>query len=121
MAALLAAPLLGGAGARRMDAGDLADALMLPPGPVGEMLELFRANDLLVQSAEDGSYVLGRSPERLALLDLLRLVRHDALGPLDPAAETTGALARALTERLGARTVEELVGRPIDQIQTFSL
>lgn len=119
MAALLASPMLGQLNARRMDAGDLADKLMLPLEPVGEMIDLFQNNGLLIQSAEDGAYIFARSPESVTVLDLLRLVRQGSLEPARGPAGVLGKAATELTPDLQARSVKDLVGLPLEDIKTL--
>lgn len=122
LAALLARPLLRPADAPTMDAGDLSDALMIPPGPVSEMVELFQTHGLAIQLSDKGTYILGRSPETLSVLDVLRLARH---GRLQPGEHTTPNArhesADALRTRLGAESVKDLAARPLEQIQTIDL
>lgn len=119
MAALLASPLLGKSGAKRMDAGDLADTLMLPLEPVGEVIDLFQANGLLIQSAEDGSYIFARSPENVTVLELLRLVRQGSIEPQPGANGWLSRIAGEIKPALQTRTVKDLVGLPMDDIKTF--
>jgi membrane protein len=122
LAALLAAPLLDPHGGKRMDQGDLADALMCPPGPLGELLELLRSNGLLIQSADDATFVLGRSPERLTVLDLLRLVRQGELEPAPPSERVfMNELADSISGPLARMTVQDLAQTPLEQIHTISL
>ena len=119
MATLLASPLLGKEGAKRMDAGDLADTLMLPLEPVGEMIDLFQTHGLLIQSAEDGAYIFSRSPENVSVLDLLRLVRQ---GTMEPAAGNSGWLSKVAGEikpMLQSKTVKDLVAMSLDDIKTL--
>jgi DNA-binding IscR family transcriptional regulator len=86
------------------------------------MLELFRGQGLLVQSAEDGGYMLARSPEDLGVLDLLRLVRQ---GDLAAATDEKGAAATRLAPQAlppaMARTIKDLADEPLESIQTFAI
>lgn len=120
LAVLLAAPMLGRPDAHRMDNTDLADALALPLEPVNEMLETFAGHNLVVQSAEDGTFILARSPEELTALDLLRLVRQGSLEPRQ--VEHTGpfAVAPDVIERLRTTTVRSLADTPREQIESFA-
>lgn len=120
MAALLAAPLLDQAVHKRMDAGDLADVLMLPPDPVGEMIELFQAQGLIVQSADDGAYLFARSPENVSLLDLLRLVRQGSLTPARNSHGLMEIISREIAEPLGSMTLKDLIALPVDDIKSFT-
>lgn len=121
MAALLASPLLGKEGSKRMDAGDLADTLMLPLEPVGEIIDLFQANGLLIQSAEDGAYIFARSPESVSVLDLLRLVRQGSIEPQAGASGWLSKLSCQIQPTLALKTVKDLVDLPVDDIKTFIL
>lgn len=122
LAALLAAPLLTLTDdQRRLDVGDLADMLRLPPGPVGEMLEKFQAHGLAVQSADDGTYLFARAPESVSVLDLLRLVRQGRLEPQPPGGPgLLSQLSEQLAQPLAQRTVRELVDMPVEEIRTFA-
>lgn len=119
VAALLAAPLLAKEGAKRMDAGDLADTLMLPLEPVGEIIDLFQNNGLLIQSAEDGAFIFARSPESITALDLLRLVRQGTMEPAAGANGWLGPVAREVEPVLAGKTLKSLVELPLDDIKTF--
>jgi len=119
LAALLAAPLLGKSEAKRMDVGDLADALMLPPGPVGEILELFQNNELVVQTAEDGTYLLARSPENISVLDILRLIRQGDMTSTPAKQGFLSDVSRELIQPLQAKTIKDLAHLPLDEIRTF--
>lgn len=121
MAALLSAPLLGAMEhGKRLDTGDLADLLRLPPGPVGEMIELFRSHGLVVQAADDGSYLFARSPENVSVLDILRLVRQGDLRPHPQAGGFMGDVTGQISPPLQSRTVKDLAHLPLDEIKTFN-
>ena len=120
MAALLAAPLLPDSGRQPMDAGDLADELELPSAPIGEMIELFRAEGLTIQSAENGTYLLARSPETLSVRDVLRLARQGALTPPPAGVHVLDDLSATANASLQSMTVRDLVARPLDEIHSFS-
>jgi membrane protein len=122
LAGLLAAPMIDQDRHRTMDAGDLADALNCPPDPLGEMLELFRGNGLLVQSADDQTFTLARSPEEVTVLDVLRLVRQGHLKPRGDVSEGTLLdVDVLLLEPLRRRTLGDLARMPLEKIQGLKL
>ncbi|MEN6624842.1 MAG: YhjD/YihY/BrkB family envelope integrity protein [Candidatus Sumerlaeia bacterium] len=119
LAALLAAPMLDVDAQRpALDTGELADELKVPSEPVGEVLDLFENNGLVTRT-EEGAFVFVRSPERVSMLDIIRLVRHGRLH-VTPAKMWETAHEK-LTAELGAHTIKDLAGRPLDSIQTYSL
>jgi membrane protein len=132
LTALLAAPMVETAGSKPMDAGDLADALRCPPDPLNEMLELFRTGGLLIQSSDDATFLLARSPDHITILDILRLVREGrrpnhrpsaprAIGDGQPAEQGFFGLGEAVLEPLRRKTAADLADLPLDTIHAFKL
>lgn len=121
MAVLMARPLLDVEDYPRMDEGDIADLLRLPSEPVSEMLTLFQSHGLAVESAEDGSYLLARAPERLSVLDILRLVRTGSLEPGESSGELMEGVSKALSEPLANRSLTQLAQMPVEEIYTLSI
>lgn len=123
MAVLLARPLISGAASERMDAGDLADALSLPPGPISEIVTLFKDQGVAVECSEDNRYLLSRSPDQLTALDVLRLARTGSLD-VKEGDDEGGFLherTRGWDQPLAELTVHQLCDIPFEKIQTFSL
>jgi membrane protein len=124
LASLLAAPMIVPTEEDRpaTDAGALADALHCPPDPLGEMIDLFHDHGLVVQSADDLSYSLARSPESITVLDVLRLVRqgHARHDQEIPVQGTLGIDVKAL-EPLRVTTVADLARLPLESVLTFRL
>jgi YihY family inner membrane protein len=127
LTSLLAAPMVEAAGAKPMDAGDLADALRCPPDPLHEMIELFRNSGLLIQSSDDGTFLLARSPEHVSVLDILRLIRQGRLRHPAPAGGQSDApgelfnIDHAVLEPLQRRTAADLAVLPLDSIRAFRI
>ena len=120
--ALLAGPMLNGDEREPMDEADLADALNCPPDPINEMIELFRANGLLVQSADDRTLWLARSPEQVTALDILRLVREGTVSRKEGADEERLVSAhRSLAEQLDHVRLSDLAHMPIEKIEGLRL
>jgi hypothetical protein len=84
------------------------------------MIELFRRHSLLVQSAEDGSFLLARSPEQLGVLDLLHLVRQGELRtpPAEPRTDSPG-IPNNLSA-LSGQTIKDLANQSLESIQTIT-
>lgn len=124
---LLARPMLAPVGVTNepVTLEHLMDELRLPPGPVTEMLESFEVAGLAARSESDNSYMLRRIPDEIRLLDLLCLARHGSLCPDLPTPEDgpgiLDGLAEALNSADGARTLRDIVDRPIEQVRTFTL
>lgn len=119
LAAVLAIPMLDVDAQRpAMDTGELADELKVPSEPVGEILDLFENNGLVTRT-EEGAFVFVRSPERVSMLDIIRLVRHGRIHVAP--AKMWEAAHEKLSKELGAHTIKDLAGQPLDSIQTYSL
>lgn len=122
LAVLLAKPLLELEHPRRLDLGELADELCLPPMPVDEMIELFRQHELAVQTSEDERWLLARAPEKLTALEVLRLVRYGGMKRTDdienPLLEGCEPQVR---EPLARWTIKEMAELPLDQVRTIQL
>ncbi|OPZ09448.1 MAG: hypothetical protein BWZ08_00398 [candidate division BRC1 bacterium ADurb.BinA292] len=122
LAVLLGRPLLARTGAARMNVGDMADLLMLPPGPITELLALFEKNRLVIRPAGEDTYLLARSPEDLPVMEVLRLVRH---GGVAREAFRDGNAGEAgspvLLGPLATMTVRDLTLQPLESVQSFAI
>ncbi len=120
VAAVLAAPMLNpDHEGRPPDVGELADMLKLPPQPVGEMLDLFEENGLAMRT-EIGCYLFARSPERVTVLDVLRMVRNGRMRVLHDNRSLLADMTLALQAALQEQTVKDLAEKPLEEVRTLS-
>lgn len=100
----------------------MTEELKLPPEPVGELMDLFCKAGLAAVGANNSEYVLLRQPDRVKVLDVLRLVRHGSLAPESAnGAGIFDSVAQPIAEGLGTRTLADLLELPIERVRTFSL
>jgi membrane protein len=104
-----------GAGTGLWDVGRLAAELDVPGSALAPVLARLERGGLIV-ATEKEQFVPGRDPARILLVDILEAVRTLQVGRLaievrrEPAADRIiGEVEAAVRQRLGARSLEELI------------
>lgn len=100
---------------RRWTINDLAEHLDLPGAALTPIVNALEANKLLLL-AENETWVPGRDPATIELIEVLDAVRHDTAGPrlakirdIAPAVGAARSAEAALRESLKGKTVKDLL------------
>lgn len=100
---------------RRWSINDLAEHLALPGAALTPIVNALEANKLLLL-AENETWVPGRDPATIELIEVLDAVRHDTAGPrlakirdIAPAVVAARSAEAALRESLKGKTVKDLL------------
>ena len=99
----------------RWNTNRLAEHLELPGAGINPILNALERAKLLL-AAEDETWVPGRDPQAIELIEVLEAVRHDAAGPrlarirdIAPAVAAARAAEEAMRKSLKGRTLNDLV------------
>jgi len=99
----------------RWNTNRLAEHLELPGAGINPILNALERAKLLL-AAEDETWVPGRDPQAIELIEVLEAVRHDAAGPrlarirdIAPAVAAARAAEEAMRKSLKGRTRNDLV------------
>ena len=100
---------------RRWTINDLAEHLALPGAALTPIVNALEATKLLLL-AENETWVPGRDPATIELIEVLDAVRHDTAGPrlakirdIAPAVTAARSAEAALRESLKGKTVKDLI------------
>jgi membrane protein len=100
---------------RRWTINGLAEHLELPGAALGPIVTALEQKNLLIL-ADDDTWVPGRDPDQIHLIDVLEAVRHDTAGPrlgkirdIVPAVAAARSAEAALKESLKGKTVKDLM------------
>jgi membrane protein len=100
---------------RRWTINDLAEHLDLPGAALTSIVNALEANKLLLL-AENETWVPGRDPATIELIEVLDAVRHDTAGPrlgkirdIAPAVSAARSAEAALRDSLKGKTVKDLI------------
>ena len=99
----------------RWNTNRLAEHLDLPGAGINPIVNALERAKLLL-AAEDETWVPGRDPQAIELIEVLEAVRHDAAGPrlarirdIAPAVAAARAAEEAMRKSLKGRTLNDLV------------
>jgi membrane protein len=107
----------------RWNTNRLAEHLDLPGAGLNPIVDALERAKLLL-AAEDETWVPGRDPETIELIEVLEAVRHDTAGPrlvrirdIAPAVAAARAAEEAMRKSLKGKTVGDLVKQESDKSQ----
>ena len=107
----------------RWNTNRLAEHLDLPGAALNPIVDALERAKLLL-AAEDETWVPGRDPETIELVEVLEAVRHDSAGPrlarirdIAPAVAAARAAEEAMGKSLKGKTVSDLVKQESEKSQ----